>query len=131
MPGARLNWGTTMREFDEADGELDRLFDLARGVAPPVSDDLMARILADANAAVAVPVHPPAVASPSPGGWRGWVEAIGGWPAMGGLALATVVGVVIGINPPSGLSSITSGILGETVELQLSADADPITLLEG
>lgn len=129
MPGARLNWGTTMREFDDEDGALDRLFDLARGVAPPVSGDLMARILADAEAQAPVPV--PVAASAATVGWRGWVDAIGGWPAMGGLALATVVGVVIGINPPQGLSSITSGILGETLELQLSADADPITLLEG
>jgi hypothetical protein len=119
-----------MREIDKGDGELDRLFDLARGVAPPVSDDLMARILADADAAL-MPGPVVATLAPVPGGWRGWVAAIGGWPAMGGLALATVVGVAIGINPPSGLSSITSGLLGETLELQLSADADPITLLEG
>lgn len=118
-----------MREFDDEDGALDRLFDLARGVAPPVSGDLMARILADAEAEASVPV--PVAASAATVGWRGWVDAIGGWPAMGGLALATVVGVVIGINPPQGLSSITSGILGETLELQLSADSDPITLLEG
>lgn len=119
-----------MREIDEGDGELDGLFDLARRVAPPVSDDLMARILADADAAV---VLAPVSQAPVPlqEGWRGWVAAIGGWPAMGGLALATVVGVAIGINPPSGLSTFTSGILGETLELQLSADADPITLLEG
>jgi hypothetical protein len=50
---------------------------------------------------------------------------------MGGLALATVVGLVIGINPPGSLSTLTSGLLGETLELQLSADADPILLLEG
>jgi hypothetical protein len=119
-----------MREIDKGDGELDRLFDLARAVSPPVSDDLMARIMADADAAV-VPVPVVATSAPVQGGWRGWVAAIGGWPAMGGLALATVVGVAIGISPPSSLSSITSGILGETLELQLSADADPITLLEG
>ncbi len=119
-----------MREIDKGDGELDRLFDLARAVAPPVSDDLMARIMADADAAV-VPMPDVATSAPEQGGWRGWVAAIGGWPAMGGLALATVVGVAIGISPPAGLTSITSGFLGETLELQLSADADPITLLEG
>ncbi len=77
-------------------------------VAPPVSDDLMARIMADADAAV-VPMPDVATSAPEQGGWRGWVAAIGGWPAMGGLALATVVGVAIGISPPAGLTSITSG----------------------
>lgn len=128
-----------MREPDiRDDDDLDRLFDLARGAAPglsdPLPDALFARIMADADAAVpgvaSVPVTGP-VAPSVPGGWRGLVAAIGGWPAMGGLALATVVGLVIGINPPTGLSTITSGLLGETLELQLSADADPILLFEG
>lgn len=117
-----------VHDFVTRDTELDRLFDLAQGIAPPLPEALAARILADAETAGPMPSTSPAV---SPGGWRALVMAIGGWPAMGGLALATVVGVAIGINPPSGLSTFTSGLLGETLELQLSPDADPILLLEG
>jgi hypothetical protein len=118
----------TMREADIQDDDIDRLFALAREVQPPLPDALAARILADAEAAT----RPVVGAAPAvPGGWRGIVAALGGWPALGGLALAGVVGLVIGISPPAGLSTIASGLLGDTLELQLSADADPILLLEG
>jgi hypothetical protein len=119
----------TMRESDMQDDDIDRLFALAREVQPPLPDTLAARILADAEAAVPRPVTRAAPAEP--GGWRGIVAALGGWPALGGLALAGVVGLVIGISPPAGLSTIASGLWGDTLELQLSADADPILLLEG
>ena len=50
-----------MTMTDPNDKMLDDLFAQARAVAPPVPNDLMARVLADADAAQRVdPVAPPA-----------------------------------------------------------------------
>lgn len=39
--------------------------------------------------------------------WQVLVASIGGWRAVAGLATATVVGVWIGINPPSSFETLT------------------------
>ncbi len=114
---------------------LDALFAEVRDVAPVPGDDLMTRILADA----AIAMRPVAAQMPTPGvapqpvrsGWRGTLAAIGGWPALGGMALATMAGVWIGVAPPDSLTTLASGVWGETVALQLYPDDDPFGLLEG
>jgi hypothetical protein len=120
-----------VHDHDAAERELDGLFDLARGVAPPLPEALAARMLADADAVIrpAVAVVPPAAAVT--GGWREVMAALGGWPALGGLAFVTVLGVGIGISQPDGLAALTPGLWGETVQFELSADADPILPFEG
>jgi hypothetical protein len=119
----------TMTEPDKDDIALDAFFAAARADDPEPGDDLMARILADAARVQPRPVTPVSAASAS--GWRGILAAIGGWPAMGGMAVATMAGLWIGIAPPAGLATIASGIFGETVSVQIYADDDPLGLLEG
>jgi hypothetical protein len=118
----------TMREPDKADDDLDGLFALARGAAPPLPDALSARILSDAETVLAPRTAPVPAARH---GWRDLIAVLGGWPAAGGLALATMVGVMIGINPDSGLGALSTGLWGETVQVPLPADADPLALFEG
>lgn len=69
------------------------LEEMAAVRSPDPSPDLMARVLADAEAHL-----------PPPGGvraavpwWRQVLADIGGWGAVGGLAAATVAGLAIGL----------------------------------
>lgn len=99
---------------DMTDRELDALFEAARTEAPLPSGDVMARILADAEAEQAraqIVVAPttPARAVPR---WRQLVSALGGWPAVAGLATATVAGIWIGANPPVTIESTALSMLG-------------------
>ena len=93
---------------------LEALFEEARQDQPTLPDDLSARILADAAdaadvqarqaAALAVPpAQNPAgaLAASAIGMWRQFRAAVGGWPAMGGMAAACAVGLWIGLAPPS------------------------------
>lgn len=91
-----MNWGTQMTDktpFSQ-DDPLEKLLADARDDVPDLPPALAARILADARA------HQP---SPARGaGWRPWgiVGALGGWPAMAGLAAASMAGVWIGVAQP-------------------------------
>lgn len=108
------------------------LADLAALPVEPAGPDLMERILADAVAAQPAPVLPgPAVPSASNAestGWRGWLDALGGWPALGGLAAAAVTGLWIGVAPPAAIDDLVAGVLGETVSLDLSGLGDTFEL---
>ena len=112
----------------ERDDELEALFAEARGLRPVPGDDLMARLLADA--AREMPRPTPRV-EPNRPGWRDWVRVLGGWPAIGGLAAASAVGVWLGAAPPAGLTTLAPGIWGEEVSVALGVDEDPLSLLEG
>lgn len=100
-----------MTMTDPNDNMLDDLFAEARRISPPVGGDLMARVLADAAAAQA-----PARL------WTRLFEMLGGWPALGGLAAATVAGVWIGVSPPAPVADLTAALLGETVSVSLFTD---------
>lgn len=84
------------------DDLLETYFDAARAAPPPVPQDLLARIQADAAAQQPKPTV----------GWRGWVAALGGAPAMGGLITAACVGVWIGVAPPAQLPDVGGFVLG-------------------
>ena len=114
-----------MSDRDEA---LDGLFAQARDLAPSPSDDLIARILADAEAVAAQRRAP---VQPEPGGWRTWLESFGGWPAMGGLAAATVAGLWIGVARPTAIPDLGAAVWGEGVSVAVGLDEDPLGLLEG
>ncbi len=101
---------------------LDDIFAQARAVQVTPDDDLVARVLADA-AAVQAGFTPVAV-NPSSGFWAGLMEAIGGWPALGGLATATVAGLWIGVAPPASVADLTASYLGDEVSVSLFA-TDP------
>lgn len=76
------------------DGALEAAFAALRADAPRPSAALMARVLADAEAAA--PRHAPPAARRAALIWR----ALGGLPAAAGLAAATLAGVWIGADPP-------------------------------
>ncbi len=82
----------------ESDDPLERFFEAGRRQAPPPSDALLARIEADALAALAAGRPAPAPALP---GWRGLLAALGGWRAGAGLATAALAGLAIGIAVPA------------------------------
>ncbi|WP_027236874.1 hypothetical protein [Leisingera caerulea] len=90
-----------MADTDKALEELEDLFAAARSQRPGMPAPLNAAILADAareQAGFRAAWPERAVRQPL---WRQLIEAIGGWPAMGGLAAASAAGLWIGIAPPS------------------------------
>lgn len=94
--------------------ELQAFFRSLEAETGEPSPDLLARVLADAYEeqdmqaarAMAAP-EVDALAVPRRGFLRGLLDAIGGWPAVAGLATATVAGVWIGYNPPSAFDDLT------------------------
>ncbi len=116
-----------MATNDRDDMDLDDLLAEARGLRPRPSDDLMARILADAEAAR--PESPRPMARTR---WRTpFLAALGGWPALGALAASVVVGLGLGVTQPAGLSGLTVLLGADHVSVDLGLDADPLTLLDG
>ena len=100
---------------DPDDRMLDDLFAQARAQAPQPSDALMARVLADA-AAQSTPVRS---SVRQPGFWARLSDTLGGWPALGGLAAATVAGVWVGIAPPASVEDLAASLIGDTVSVTL------------
>lgn len=116
---------TTDRPESGDDG-LDALFAAARASPPEPSPALMARVLAEADAAQASMRRPQAgAASPRGTGFaRRLAEAfglIGGWGGLGGLATAAVAGLSLGL---AGLV-LPAGIFPS------AADAETVDLLPG
>lgn len=117
--------------------DLDALLAEARAVSPVPSADLVARVLADADRALAGEAGPELAVAPvvAARAGRGWLSALGGWPAMGGLMASAVVGVWIGAAPPAALADTAAGlagtIWGEGVAVAVGADDDPFALLGG
>lgn len=118
----------TMTDDEPSEEGLEALFAEARALRPVPSGDLMARLLADAERERP---RPAPARAPAFGSWRDWIAALGGWPAMGGLAGVAVVGIWIGAAPPAGLSSLLPTLWGEGVSVALGADEDPLSWLEG
>ncbi|BDW84556.1 MULTISPECIES: hypothetical protein [Roseicyclus] len=98
---------TTERDDDA----LDALFDAARQAAAP-PDALVARVLADADRvqaetrAQSAPATPPVRRS---GPFGRWIAALGGWPAVSGVTLAGVAGLVLGFAAPDVVDSWSGG----------------------
>lgn len=90
------------------DDFLGDYFAEARSVRAPVSSDLMARVLIDAE--------------PQPT-WRKAIDFIGGWAALGGVVTAGVVGVWFGVAPPAVMTDVAANWIGEEVELALWSDS--------
>lgn len=98
------------------DDTLERFFDAGRRAAAAPSEALMARVLADALTAqpVAAPRH-----LPRPGFWVQLREALGGWPAIGGLATAGVTGLAIGMSASAGLGDLATALMGQPSDTYL------------
>jgi hypothetical protein len=91
----------TTSKFDP----LDELFAQAAQTPEAVSDDLMARVLADALAAQPVPAP---IAQPvRPSFWSRLLDGLGGWPSFAGLTTAAVAGIWIGVDTPD----IANGVM--------------------
>jgi hypothetical protein len=118
-----------MAMTEREERELEGLFAAARERRPELPDDLMARILADAQVVAAEREAPRPV--PARGRWRAWLAELGGWPVVGGLVASTVAGLWIGAAQPLGLSDLLSSLGGEQVSVGLGLDEDPLSLLEG
>lgn len=118
---------------DDPDRDLDALFAHARGIRPEPSPDLLARILADAEATARARPAPPRAAPPQrrPGWLPALMDALGGWPALGGLAATAVLGLTLGVAQPTGLATLAAPLWGEAVSVSLGLDDDPLGLLEG
>lgn len=97
----------------ETDQELEAFFKALGDEPEEVSPDLLERVLADAYdaqdlLAVEAFVEPqPEPAERSRGLLGSLLDTIGGWPAVAGLATATVAGVWIGYNPPAAFDTLT------------------------
>ena len=96
---------------------LDDLFAQARQVSVQPPEDLVARIMADA--AAQQQASDMVQSAPSVGLFSRLLETLGGWPAVSGLAAATVAGVWIGVAPPSSVEAVTAPLLGESVAVSL------------
>jgi len=95
---------------------LDDLFELARDQSAAPDDALMDRILADA-ADVTRGGHAARVSV-----WDSFLEMIGGWPTVGGLAAAGVAGIWVGVAPPETLTIWTADLIGTPVTIDLLSD---------
>ena len=93
------------------DNALDAFFDAAKANPPVPSDDLMARIMADAAAQAPQPagVALPSHATDRPGVLAMFMSAIGGWKPAVGLAAAAVSGVMIGYVTPETFDAVAGG----------------------
>ncbi|MEL6960181.1 MAG: hypothetical protein AAGL89_14640 [Pseudomonadota bacterium] len=107
------------------DSELDAILAQMRAEDAAPSDTLLDRIMADADDVLAGKAANPVAAPQAPlstGLFKGVMDAIGGWPAFGGLVAATMAGVWIGVAPPDGVTTLASVVLGDTVEVSLFGD---------
>jgi hypothetical protein len=96
--------------------DLDAFFAAGVEDAPAPSQALMSSVLADAMATQAAFQTSAAPAAPALGFWAAMGVAIGGWPAVTGLAAATVAGVWIGVSPPQGLDTFSETVFGSSYE---------------
>jgi hypothetical protein len=100
----------SMTENDRNDPNLELFFEAARKRVPAMPSDLTDRIAADAARVQARSSYAMA------GRLRRFLDALGGWSAIGGMATACAAGIWIGFSPPERLP--------DPVELVRLADAD-------
>jgi hypothetical protein len=108
---------------------LDDLFATAKTETPMPSGDFMLQMQQLALDAQPMPHRAP---EPKQGVFAQILGALGGWPAVAGLAAATVAGVWIGAVSPETMTNSMSGLLGTSSELYDSdaTFADPLSGFE-
>ncbi|WP_306153085.1 hypothetical protein [Roseovarius sp. MMSF_3281] len=114
-----------MTDKAKHDSTLDAAFAAARAQQPEPSAELMARVLAEAEDVQAGLARPPERSRPKRGYLRQFLDAMGGWPAMTGLAAAGVAGVWLGISPVVGVSDALVNYLGTGDTLGYAVDVMP------
>jgi hypothetical protein len=98
-----------------SDADMEALFATIGDDIPQMSDGFLDRIVADA-ALLQVSgevFHPPL------GMWGRALDALGGWPSLGGLATATVAGIYIGFADPTVLETVGLFETSETGDVLL------------
>lgn len=110
-----------MAEKDMTTDTLEQLFAEARDETVHLPDELMQRILADAERQqVDAPQGAVADGSATASGfWHQMLAMLGGWPAMGGLAAACAAGVWIGLAPPTFLPDPAELVMGVQSDIDL------------
>ncbi|MEL6563124.1 MAG: hypothetical protein AAFQ59_01665 [Pseudomonadota bacterium] len=95
---------------DRTDWVESLLDDVGKAPVPDPSGDLMARVLADAEAAM----PPPGGVQPREGLVQQVLSGLGGWLSVGGLVAATAVGFAVGLGAlsPTGLDALWLGDYG-------------------
>ncbi|MCR8725449.1 hypothetical protein [Frigidibacter sp. ROC022] len=95
------------------DDQLDAFFRVGREDGAALPEGLFARIMADAEAEATRPgsvalasAAPAAETAPRVGLLAGLLAAIGGWPAMAGMASAAMAGLWLGFASPSTLDGV-------------------------
>jgi hypothetical protein len=96
-----------------SDAEMDRLFEVAANDLAEPSADLLARVMDDADmiANERETVAPSQSNSAPHRKLAAFLRGIGGWPAVAGMAAATVAGVWIGYAPPDAIYDISDTYL--------------------
>jgi hypothetical protein len=113
--------------------KFDDLFAQMRGVEAAPSQDLLNRVLLEARAVQDEVAPQVTLGFAKPSGWRAFLQELGGWRAISGLATAGVVGVWIGIAPPDSLSQTVNQFINQIgTGAAIETFPDPFTdLLEG
>ena len=130
-----MNWGLMMTDKKQKpqnanDAMLEHLFSAAK---PTVSDqhdtddDFMARMLGaafDVQDDVAGVSGEPIIRAEIPrrSALAAFLDAIGGWPSLSGMAVATLAGVWIGTAQPVALNGFNLTTLADTESVALAED---------
>ena len=111
----------------ERDPDLESLFAEARSAKLSPSDALMARVMADAAA-----LQPRATARQVALSPRGWLDQLawlfGGGPALAGMGVATVAGLMIGLAQPAPVLALTAAFGADSAFDSLDLVPDPDAL---
>ena len=95
-----------MAKTDQGDNGLDAFFEAARRHRPAPDDAFTARLVEQALAVQAQASNLPVRGQRTR---RRWFSAFGGWPALTGLATATVAGLWIGAAQPGVVGDMAFG----------------------
>jgi len=117
-----------MKMTDPNNDFVDDLFAQARDRKVEANDDLMARVLADADALL-----PKAAVfqAPAPAGFFASLsEMLGGWPVLSGVAAAGVAGLWVGLAPPDSVENWAADLLGTTTQISLMPEFDDFEFSE-
>lgn len=111
--------------------DVDALFASAREVPPQMPKNLEQAILRDAAQVQARRLETQTQARSGQGAtperglhriWRQFSAAIGGWPALGGLAAASLVGLWVGVAPPAFLPDPVESFVAYSSGAQLISE---------
>jgi hypothetical protein len=94
------------------DTDLDALFAKAASAPATLSDALMARILADADAMQPVAAHPALDAAPPMGWFQTLADWFGGGMSLAGMSMAALTGLYLGVAQPLPVATLTELVTG-------------------